>query len=585
MPTAPQLFALLTPPSTRPTAAQAGPAAAQAHADGSFADQVDQALNASTPAFQPAAAQANPAPPSQTACIARQLNQAPTATLPGLQPMPTQPSPAAPLQAEPSIAGQIHQAPPAAIAPGGATSQPQALARPAAPQQPSIQIMPANGVSLPQNTAALERGQQTPAKVAAKHPSDRLGSKPGHADEDSHRNHRNEGVLAAADVAAQLAVQPAVPAQPMPPPAALPGTDAEPLTQAVLAHQAPSRTILNPPVADTDGSDTASSDTPPAAPPPSGTPPQDDAAAQAGQAAFVPALPGQSPAPQPLPKAQQPARFGSPGLGVSDKPANPAAHAVKDVKAAASEGVRHETSDRGVADGSALVEAASASAPAHSAPDAQPVAANLPPVTPTPAASPTNHPAVPPAPLAPQAALSPQAPLPPLAAVQPPHPPPAAQVGSAFVALTGTRQPDGPQRMVIRLDPLELGQVQVRIDRAAGSPARVEIAVERTDTLMTLMQDRPQLEKALDQAGVPAEGRTVTFSLAAPDVASNPGNASGGSAGSAGFAGSGGSGSGGYGGWGGWGGRSQSGQGNASGDDSATPSRPLWLRAGIDITA
>ena len=35
---------------------------------------------------------------------------------------------------------------------------------------------------------------------------------------------------------------------------------------------------------------------------------------------------------------------------------------------------------------------------------------------------------------------------------------------------------------------------------------------------MSMLQDRPQLDRALDLAGIPPEGRTVQFSLAPPDL-------------------------------------------------------------------
>ena len=58
------------------------------------------------------------------------------------------------------------------------------------------------------------------------------------------------------------------------------------------------------------------------------------------------------------------------------------------------------------------------------------------------------------------------------------------------------------------------------------------LAVERPETLLLLLHDRPQLDRALDAAGIPPEGRTVQFSLAsgdgsgaAPGRHSNPGPA------------------------------------------------------------
>ncbi|HEY8290243.1 MAG TPA: flagellar hook-length control protein FliK, partial [Acetobacteraceae bacterium] len=80
----------------------------------------------------------------------------------------------------------------------------------------------------------------------------------------------------------------------------------------------------------------------------------------------------------------------------------------------------------------------------------------------------------------------------------------AAQVAPAVVSLVQTG--DGGQRLVLHLQPAELGQVQVRIDRTDGAPARVEITVQRPETAQMLLRDQSQLQHALDQAGIPQDG-------------------------------------------------------------------------------
>lgn len=185
-----------------------------------------------------------------------------------------------------------------------------------------------------------------------------------------------------------------------------------------------------------------------------------------------------------------------------------------------------------------------------------------------------------PAPFAPAAATSPvpvqPAPVvpPPVASAVPvPVPPgPAAQLGAAFVALPSGK--DGsPQSLIIRLDPKELGRVQIKLERTADGPARVDLAVERPDTLLLLMQDRSGLDRALTEAGIPPNGRTLSFSLGDPGTGSGPGSGSGG--GSGGQAAHGGGASTGHhapdGGW---------------PDGRERRSREAaWVRAGIDITA
>ncbi len=102
----------------------------------------------------------------------------------------------------------------------------------------------------------------------------------------------------------------------------------------------------------------------------------------------------------------------------------------------------------------------------------------------------------------------------PVATAAPP-PSPAAQIAPALISMT--HAPDGTQRLTMKLEPPDLGQVQIRIDRpTTDTPAHVAITVEKAETLTLLLRDQPQLQRALDQAGVPAEGRSVTFHVATP---------------------------------------------------------------------
>lgn len=136
--------------------------------------------------------------------------------------------------------------------------------------------------------------------------------------------------------------------------------------------------------------------------------------------------------------------------------------------------------------------------------------------------------------------------------------------------------------MTLRLEPADLGQVQIRIDRPQDGPAQVEITVQRPETLTLLLRDQPQLERALDQAGVPPDGRSLTLHVAPPSesVASSSGG------GGSGIATSGDTGQGGSNGAGTRsGGQGQT--GDAADQDQDNTPTPLarWLRAGLDITA
>ena len=103
-------------------------------------------------------------------------------------------------------------------------------------------------------------------------------------------------------------------------------------------------------------------------------------------------------------------------------------------------------------------------------------------------------------------------PAPAEAAIAPRHTTPVAQISPALISLA--RSSDGTQHLTVRLDPPDLGRVQIRIDRSPDAQAHVVITVERPETLTLLLRDQPQLQHALDQAGVPATGRSVTFHIA-----------------------------------------------------------------------
>jgi hypothetical protein len=88
------------------------------------------------------------------------------------------------------------------------------------------------------------------------------------------------------------------------------------------------------------------------------------------------------------------------------------------------------------------------------------------------------------------------------------------------------------------------------------------------------------LQRALDQAGVPADGRSLILHVAAPESTGSPGSVHLGAAASADPGQNGGNGAGGR-----SGGQGQSGDAaDQDQDDTATP-LPRWLRAGLDITA
>ena len=106
----------------------------------------------------------------------------------------------------------------------------------------------------------------------------------------------------------------------------------------------------------------------------------------------------------------------------------------------------------------------------------------------------------------------------PAAAAAPVQPTPAEQTLPALVSLGGSQ---GTRHVTIRLDPQELGQLQIRVAQSGDGTAQVTLTAERPQTLDLLVRDQDQLHRALDQAGVPAEGRSIAFHLA-PAAAAAP---------------------------------------------------------------
>lgn len=147
------------------------------------------------------------------------------------------------------------------------------------------------------------------------------------------------------------------------------------------------------------------------------------------------------------------------------------------------------------------------------------------------------------------------------------------QLTPVFASLASAA-PGMPHSLVIRLDPAELGRVQVRVDRAADGPAHVMLAVERSETLALLMHSQTHLHQALDAAGLAANGRTVQFSLSTGGQEFGDGRGAQGRAGH---------------GQENQGGASQGGANQGAARDPppmhSLPPRAAWLRAGVDITA
>ena len=93
---------------------------------------------------------------------------------------------------------------------------------------------------------------------------------------------------------------------------------------------------------------------------------------------------------------------------------------------------------------------------------------------------------------------------------------PAEQVAPIAIALALGGGAEG--RITVSLDPVELGRVEVTVERV-GEAARVQVAAERPETLALLARDGASLDRALGGAGIGGDGgRSISFSLLGTDA-------------------------------------------------------------------
>ena len=71
----------------------------------------------------------------------------------------------------------------------------------------------------------------------------------------------------------------------------------------------------------------------------------------------------------------------------------------------------------------------------------------------------------------------------------------------------------GKSRFDISLDPAELGRIDVRINVDRHGNVTSHLTVEKPETLQLLRQDAPQLQRALDDAGLKSGSNGLSFSL------------------------------------------------------------------------
>ncbi|MBH0236298.1 flagellar hook-length control protein FliK [Methylobrevis sp. L22] len=85
----------------------------------------------------------------------------------------------------------------------------------------------------------------------------------------------------------------------------------------------------------------------------------------------------------------------------------------------------------------------------------------------------------------------------------------AAALGRQIAARAGS----GETRFEIRLDPAELGRVDVELEIDSDGTTRAHIAVERRETLDLMLRDQRMLERALREAGLSTGDGGLSFSM------------------------------------------------------------------------
>ena len=91
---------------------------------------------------------------------------------------------------------------------------------------------------------------------------------------------------------------------------------------------------------------------------------------------------------------------------------------------------------------------------------------------------------------------------------------PVQQVNLPQVAFELARQVEaGNTRFQIRLDPPELGRIDVRLDLDGSGTVNARMVVERAETLDLMQRDQRALQQALQQAGLDATKTNLEFSL------------------------------------------------------------------------
>ncbi len=102
----------------------------------------------------------------------------------------------------------------------------------------------------------------------------------------------------------------------------------------------------------------------------------------------------------------------------------------------------------------------------------------------------------------------------------------AVPIAGLAVAIASRAQA-GSNQFDIRLDPPELGRIDVRLDVDRDGQVTSHVTVDRADTLQLLQSQQPQLEHALEQAGLKTADNGLQFTLRDQSFAGQNGSGGG----------------------------------------------------------
>lgn len=84
---------------------------------------------------------------------------------------------------------------------------------------------------------------------------------------------------------------------------------------------------------------------------------------------------------------------------------------------------------------------------------------------------------------------------------------------AAVAEHVAARAASGTSRFTVKLDPAELGSIDVRVEVRASGEVRAHLVVERADTLDMMLRDQKNLERSLGAAGLDVSSSGLQFSL------------------------------------------------------------------------